>query len=414
MSVLKLLLVEDNPGDARLIQETLADAGDDMFELAHVEDLASGLARLDENEFQLVLLDLDLPDSVGLDTFQQMRVGAPRIPFIVLTGLDDEGLALKAVQLGAQDYLIKGEADSRLLVRAIRYAIEREQTQQKIKALNADLERRVAERTQELAAANQALARINEELRELDRMKTSFIRVTSHELNTPVQVILGMLSLLQQYNPEEHASWERAFKVARRRAIGLQKLVTRILKISQLGEYWSRLERVPVNPDKLVQRVVSEVTPAGSLRSQTLEVEISEGLSDAPMDYDKILDVLLNLVMNAIKFTPDSGTITVSVMSTERHTLQFAVTDTGVGFPQDDVGHVFEEFFSSFDSEHHSSGEYEFGKRGLGLGLAIAKEFVEMHQGRIWLESRPGHGSTVQFEIPSLGESGKAPLPEPA
>ena len=401
MSVLKLLLVEDNPGDARLIQETLADAGDDMFELAHVEDLASGLARLDENEFQLVLLDLDLPDSVGLDTFQQMRVGAPRIPFIVLTGLDDEGLALKAVQLGAQDYLIKGEADSRLLVRAIRYAIEREQTQQKIKALNADLERRVAERTQELAAANQALARINEELRELDRMKTSFIRVTSHELNTPVQVILGMLSLLEQHDPEKSSSWERALEVARRRATNLKDLVTRILKISQVGEYYSRLDRDEVDPDKLVQQVVSEVTPYITLRGQQLEVEVAEGLPAASLDFHKILDVLLHLTMNAIKFTPDGGIIAIEVTAREGTALRFAVTDTGMGFQKEDVGHVFEEFFSSFDSEHHSSGEYEFGKRGIGLGLAIAKEFVEMHQGRIWLESRPGKGSTVQFEIPT-------------
>ncbi len=400
MSVLKLLLVEDNPGDARLIEEALADAGDDMFELEHVEDLASGSQRVADVDFQLVLLDLDLPDSVGLETFQQMRVCAPKTPFIVLTGLNDEGLALKAVQLGAQDYLIKGEADSHLLVRAIRYAIEREQTQQKIKALNADLERRVEERTQELARANRALARINEELRELDRMKTSFIRVTSHELNTPVQVILGMLSLLEQHDPDKSTSWERALKVAHRRATNLKDLVTRILKISQVGEYWSRLDRADVSPDKLVRQVVSEVTPYITLRGQTLEVDVAQGLPATPMDYHKILDVLLHLTMNAVKFTPDGGTISISVALREGSSLRFGVSDTGVGFQKEDVGHVFEEFFSSFDSEHHSSGEYEFGKRGLGLGLAIAKEFVEMHQGRIWLESRPGKGSTVQFDIP--------------
>jgi len=400
LSVLKLLLVEDNPGDARLIEEALADAGDDMFELEHVEDLASGSQRVADVDFQLVLLDLDLPDSVGLETFQQMRVCAPKTPFIVLTGLNDEGLALKAVQLGAQDYLIKGEADSHLLVRAIRYAIEREQTQQKIKALNADLERRVEERTQELARANRALARINEELRELDRMKTSFIRVTSHELNTPVQVILGMLSLLEQHDPDKSTSWERALKVAHRRATNLKDLVTRILKISQVGEYWSRLDRADVSPDKLVRQVVSEVTPYITLRGQTLEVDVAQGLPATPMDYHKILDVLLHLTMNAVKFTPDGGTISISVALREGSSLRFGVSDTGVGFQKEDVGHVFEEFFSSFDSEHHSSGEYEFGKRGLGLGLAIAKEFVEMHQGRIWLESRPGKGSTVQFDIP--------------
>ena len=407
MSGLKLLLVEDNPGDARLIEEALADAGDDNFELEHVEDLASGGACLDSGDYQLVLLDLDLPDSVGLETFQRMRAHGPKTPFIVLTGLNDEGLALKAVQLGAQDYLIKGEAGGHLLVRAIRYAIEREQTQQKIKALNADLERRVLERTEELAEANKALAHINEELRELDRMKTSFIRVTSHELNTPVTVILGMLSLLEQHDPEQSTSWERALKVARRRATNLKDLVTRILKISQVGEYISRLDRADVSPEKLVRQVVSEVTPYITLRGQTLELEVTEELPLVSLDYQKILDVLLHLTMNAIKFTPDGGTITISVTPRNGAALLFAVSDTGVGFLKEDVGHVFEEFFSSFDSEHHSSGEYEFNKRGLGLGLAIAKEFVEMHQGRIWLESRPGKGSMVQFELP-------AELPEAA
>ena len=119
------------------------------------------------------------------------------------------------------------------------------------------------------------------------------------------------------------------------------------------------------------------------------------------MDFAKILDVLLHLTMNAVKFTPDGGTITISVTPRDGAALLFAVSDTGVGFQKEDVGHVFEEFFSSFDSEHHSSGDYEFGKRGIGLGLAIAKEFVEMHEGRIWLESRPGKGSTVQFELPA-------------
>ncbi len=401
VSVLKLLLVEDNPGDARLIEEALADAGDDNFELEHVEDLASGGACLDSVEYALVLLDLDLPDSVGLETFQQMRTHGPKTPFIVLTGLNDEGLALKAVQLGAQDYLIKGETDGHLLVRAIHYAIEREQTQQKIKALNADLERRVEERTQELAEANRALAHINEELRELDRMKTSFIRVTSHELNTPVTVILGMLSLLEQHDPEQSNSWERALKVARRRATSLKDLVTRILKISQAGEYIQRLDRADINPEKLVRRVASEAMPYITLRGQTLEVELTKELPLVSMDFAKILDVLLHLTMNAVKFTPDGGTITISVTPRDGAALLFAVSDTGVGFQKEDVGHVFEEFFSSFDSEHHSSGDYEFGKRGIGLGLAIAKEFVEMHEGRIWLESRPGKGSTVQFELPA-------------
>ena len=398
MPALRLLLVEDNPGDARLIEEALADAGDAAFELRNVQDLASGFEQLEQLDFSLVLADLNLPDSVGLDTFQRIKAQAPQLPVIVLTGLKDENLGVKAVQLGAQDYLIKGEVDGQLLVRAIRYAIEREQTKQKIKALNADLERRVEERTRELAKTAEALSRANRELRELDRMKTSFIRVTSHELSTPVQVILGMISILEQYESQGAGGWENALAVASRRATGLQRLVSRILEIAQVGEYRTRLERKPAEVEELVRQVVTEVTPFSSLRQQQLEVVLPRDLPPALMDQTKIRDVLLNLMMNAVKFTPDGGKITVTVQPSDKR-LRFAVRDTGVGVQEADVPHIFDEFFSSFDTEHHSSGEYEFGKRGIGLGLSIAKEFVKLHDGKLWLEPRED-GTTFVFEIP--------------
>jgi len=127
---LTLLLIEDNPGDARLMRELLADGAAGAFELEHAERLATGRQRLLQGGVALVLLDLSLPDSFGLETFNQTQACAPHVPIIVLSGRDDEALAINTVHEGAQDYLVKGQVDSRLLVRAVRYAIERKSAEE--------------------------------------------------------------------------------------------------------------------------------------------------------------------------------------------------------------------------------------------------------------------------------------------
>ncbi|NJQ97422.1 MAG: response regulator [Hydrococcus sp. CSU_1_8] len=127
---IKILLVEDNPGDVLLLKEFLRDVNSTQFELTPVECLKEALQFLDEQRFDIVLLDLSLPDSQGLETFVEIDRNAPLIPIVVLTGLDDETVAIRAMQEGAQDYLVKGQVDGNLLGRAIRYAIERKQAQE--------------------------------------------------------------------------------------------------------------------------------------------------------------------------------------------------------------------------------------------------------------------------------------------
>lgn len=155
---IKILLIEDNPGDARLIENMLAEAKGLLCDLKWVDNLTAGIKYLEAGEIDVVLLDLGLPESCGMETLQRLHAQVPNVPtLVVFSGLSDESIAIQAVQAGAQDYLVKGQVDSALLARSIRYAIERSQAKDALQQAHAELERRVVERTAELANTVNAL-----------------------------------------------------------------------------------------------------------------------------------------------------------------------------------------------------------------------------------------------------------------
>ena len=176
---IKVLLVEDNPGDARLIKEILSEARGILFDVECADRLSRARKHLADEGADLVLLDLTLPDSRGLDTFTKLRVYAPGIPIVVLSGLNDETIAVKAVQEGAQDYLVKGQVDSNVLIRSIRYAIERKKAEETIRKLAyydslTDLPNRVLFNDRlilALAHAQRSERRLAVMLLDLDRFK---------------------------------------------------------------------------------------------------------------------------------------------------------------------------------------------------------------------------------------------------
>jgi len=154
----RILLIEDNPGDARLIERMLAQAQGFVYELTWVDNLTDGIAHLQTMSEDVVLLDLGLPESSGLATLHGLLARVSAVPtLVILSGLSDENIAVQAVQSGAQDYLVKGHVDAALLVRSIRYAVERSQAKQALRQANDELERRVVERTAELASTIEAL-----------------------------------------------------------------------------------------------------------------------------------------------------------------------------------------------------------------------------------------------------------------
>ncbi len=182
MEHIKVLLIEDNPADARLVKEMLVEAQNTSFDLEWKERLSAGLERLAEGGIDIVLLDLMLPDCRGFDTFARTKVQAPQIPIVVMSGLDDEALAVRAVREGAQDYLVKRRVDSDLLVRAIRYSIERRRAEETLKKYASELEE--ANRLKDIFVdiMRPELLRVEQRMLDLNRVFRDVIDYYRHDL----------------------------------------------------------------------------------------------------------------------------------------------------------------------------------------------------------------------------------------
>jgi signal transduction histidine kinase len=243
----------------------------------------------------------------------------------------------------------------------------------------------------------------NERLLEANRLKGAFIEVASHELNTPVTVVLGMLELWKMSQspsalPQERQWVDRIAAAAAR----LARTVERMLKLVRNREFSQSLDKQPTELEPLVQQAIDELAPYLELRSLAVSVSVDPNLGTIDVDQSKIADVLTNLLANAVKFTPDGGTIRLEARTepADNNWVRVSVRDEGAGVSLADQQHLFEPFFTGFDTLRHSSGDYQFGKRGIGLGLWLVKTFVELHGGRVEVTSTPGAGSTFAFVLP--------------
>lgn len=373
---LRVLLVEDNPGDVRLIKEMLVDAKYTAFSLECAERLRDGLARLHERETDVVLLDLSLPDSSGLDTFVTFYNAAQGVPIVVLSGLNDETTAVECVKAGAQDYLIKGEVDGHLLIRSLRYAVGRGILEQERYQL---LERERIARA-EAEAANHA--------------KDEFLAVVSHELRTPLNAMLGWSRMLAT-GKLDSASARRGVESIERNARAQAQLIEDLLDISRITTGKLRLNTRPLELSSLINDTVDAMRPAVQAKEITLQVEINDDVGFVLGDSDRLQQVLWNLFSNAIKFTPAGGRVQVTLERIDSY-AQLSVADTGQGIDPEFLPHVFERF-----RQADSSTTRKFG--GLGLGLSIVRSVVEHHGGIVQVASPgEGQGSTFTVLLPLL------------
>lgn len=371
-----VLLIEDNPADARLIAEMLKDASatGEKFNLVWVAHLAAGLERLRSGDIGVVLLDLGLPESSGLDTVRHLLDQSSLAPtLMVYSGLSDESLAVQALAAGAQDYLIKGQVTAPMLARAIRYAMGRSQVERALRETSAQLEAARAR----AECANEA--------------KSRFVATMSHDLRTPLNGILGFAQVLQ---------WDSSLSEQQRHCVDTirhsgEHLLTLINDILDMAKIESgKFELSLCNFDLHgFLRLLVDIIGIKAQQVPNLRL-VSEVSADVPAvirgDERRLRQVLLNLLDNAVKFTP-SGQVALRVNMAAPGRLRFEVEDTGSPLSAEQIARLFKPFEQAGDAKQRSLGT--------GLGLVISQQFVRLMGGEILVEGREGRGNLFRFEI---------------
>jgi len=229
--------------------------------------------------------------------------------------------------------------------------------------------------------------------KELERMKSNFLSVVSHELKTPLHSIKGFVEIIRMGKAGPVTDLQQDFlTTVKEQTQVLQRMIDDLLVFSRLEAGQLRLQVEEVSLAAIVAGVVQKLTPLAEERNLTLTTRLPDDFPDVEGDYMRLEQVVTNLVENAIKFTPPGGSVTVDGEDLEDHARVW-VQDTGIGIPESEYERVFERFYQVDASERRAY-------RGTGLGLTICKHIITHHHGRIWVESRVGEGSTFYIELP--------------
>lgn len=263
---------------------------------------------------------------------------------------------------------------------------------------------RLDQRTKELEQANEDLrhARVKtleaEELARLERLRTAFLEVAAHELRTPVTLLIGILECLAGEHPPMDEGY--MIRTAVRSARRLGEMVENAIKLLRSEQPEASASFKLCSLTRTLEAAADDVQPFVELRSQRLVRLLPGNLPKVVMDRSMIRDVAANLLINAVKFTPDGRQIVLRADQPDENHLRFEVSDEGIGIAESDRPHIFDRFFGTLDTRHHSSGVYEFNKRGPGLGLAIVRKFVELHGGAITVDSSTESGTRFAVTLP--------------
>jgi signal transduction histidine kinase len=361
----QVLIIEDNHGDARLLQEMLKESSSLKYQVTRCSTLADALTHLTKTTVNIVLLDLGLPDAEGLDAVRRVHELADRIALIVLTGHDDETMATQALTEGAQDYLIKGKIGAHGLLRAIRYAIERQRMQ-----VETDQARRL----------------------QLQR-RDEFISTVSHELRTPLTSIRGALGLI---NAEALGKLPKKVKalvrIAYQNSERLVRIINDILDMEKINSGGLEMRIGAVAVTEFLQEALAVNHAYGVKYQVGFVLETTPTGAQVAADPDRLMQVMANLLSNAAKFSAPGST--VRVRASERDMLvRIEVEDHGTGIPEAFRERVFEKFAQADSS---TSRRFE----GTGLGLSITRRLVEAMEGTIGFTTMTDQGTTFYFELP--------------
>jgi signal transduction histidine kinase len=395
LPVVSILLVEDSASDAVLLQESLSEGGVGGFRFTHAESWAEAAAHLQQQSFDVLLLDLSLPDSTGSETFVRARAAAPSLPIVVLTGVTDEAVGLEAVRHGIQDYLIKGQAYGRQTARSIRYAIERKQAETALMQAEANLQRerdqldaRVRERTAELSEANRALqAEIARRQRAEEAHRQVLRRLIAAEETERGRVSRELHDRLGQ----DLTALKLGLQI-----VGKQRPCPPAVRGSV-----SKLQGLTDALMRDIHRLAWELRPA-ALDDFGLEMALRRyadewaALSGVPVDFH-------SLGMTAHRLAPEFETtlyrITREALTNVFRHARARRVSVLVERRAEHVSLIVEDDGQGFDAAAILGASATQGKLGL-LGM---QERATLVGGSLEIESNPGAGTTVFVRIPLGG-----------
>jgi two-component system sensor histidine kinase/response regulator len=373
-----ILVIDDEVGIREACKTVLETQG---YTVGMASTGQEGLERFREGTFDLVLLDVMMPDMRGIDLLDPIHEKDPEVVIIVFSGYATVQLAVEAVKAGAYDFIAKPFTPDVLLA-SVSQGLERRRLSLEAKRLQS-VEQEAAD-----------LAREKEELERLDRFKTTFMLTVAHELRSPLTALTSFLTaLLEGYIPPEER--ELALRQTAARAHELLDLVNDLLKLAAVKSEEALRRREVVSLAESLERVFSVLQAQADEKEVACALEIRQRpLVEA--DPGQMAQLWSNLISNAIRYTRPGGQVTVTLEERDGWAIG-VVEDTGIGIAPKEQAEIFEEFF-------RASSAKEMEPHGTGLGLPLVKRVVEGHGGTIAVESEPGRGSRFTVSLPTPGE----------
>lgn len=376
----RVLLIEDDEDDFILVKDLLGTASSQAFSIDWVPSFEEGLRALVSSEHDVCLLDYRLGPRNGMELLNEGIRGGTTVPVIFLTAYNDLNLDVQAMQSGARDYLVKEGMSPSLIERSIRYCVEQARGELALKAAQADLERRVAERTSELAAANAALSK------ETERIKL-FAYSVIHDLKSPAVGLHGVAQLLNRnYGAALDEKGKKYCDLILRSSEQLAQMVDKINVFISTKE--SAVLIQPLDLKEVLQVVRDEF--ATRIDGHKIFWVEPRWVPEIRADRLSMIRVYRNLVDNSLKYGGKSlSCICVRHRENDRFHI-LSVSDDGDGLEE---AHM-EKLFGAF-----KRSETSYGIEGAGLGLAIVKEIAERHKGEVWVEPGEKRGMTISISI---------------
>ena len=373
-----VLIVDDSPEDCETYRRYLLRDQDYHYTVLIAGLGKEGLALSQRHQPDIVLLDYQMPDLNGLEFLTQLKAQTPQsvLPVVMVTGRGDEAIAVQSLKMGAQDYVMKQQVTSESLRLTVNGAIE-------IARLHIQLQQQV-----ELEQAARA------EAEKANRVKDDFLAVLSHELRSPLNPILGWTQLLRS-GKLDATTTAGALEVIERNAKLQAELIEDLLDVSRILQGKLSLSAHPVELAATIRAAIEIVRLAAVAKSVEIEANLTAEMGQILGDATRLQQVFWNLLSNAVKFTPQGGRVTVQLEQVGDR-AQITVSDTGKGIPADFLPHVFDSFRQADGSTSRQSG-------GLGLGLAIVQQIIELHNGTVLAKSQgEGLGATFTVRLPLM------------